>query len=123
MQELPELTGTEKQIHWAEAVREHRMTQADYRISNGVDISTKFRELLLKKTDSQWWIVTRNLSFEEVIEDPQEWLRLRVCPDCGREFEVFELNKYYNRKRVYCSWCKHYKVHQEGIRHVKDKAT
>jgi len=60
---LPELKGSEKQIKWAESIREKIITTFnDY--SKNKDILNK----LLKKTEAKFWIETRDFPLDTLIE-------------------------------------------------------
>lgn len=66
---LPELTGSEKQIAWAERIRMEFIQSADKEIqataerpqSSRMSVSEleSFKEWILRKTDSSWWIDKR----------------------------------------------------------------
>lgn len=68
--QLPPLTGTEKQIAWAENIRKEQIKSADGILS--WDEQKTFDEILKKETSSSYWIEHRTVK-EAVSPKPQQF--------------------------------------------------
>ena len=62
---LPPLTGTEKQVAWAEDIRAQAIARVVRNLKDGVDKPAIVADLCAGKTEAKWWIDTRYSSFSK----------------------------------------------------------
>ena len=81
---LPMITGSDKQVAWANDIREKRITELDEMIANAIATGygnpqgksadeieaqgEKYREILLSRTDAGFWINSRDYGLTTVLQ-------------------------------------------------------
>ena len=75
---LPPLTGSEKQVAWAEDIRAEAVANAVKKLKDDVDKAAIIADLCSGKTEAKWWIDTRY----NIVFDKERVLiaLIRTCP-------------------------------------------
>lgn len=75
---LPQLTGTEKQVAWAEDIRAEAVAKAIKRLKDDVDKPAIVADLCAGKTEAKWWIDSR---FGVIFPEERIFIAfIRTCP-------------------------------------------
>lgn len=83
--DLPPLTGSERQVNWAETIRISRLAAlvATPHTSARADC-----DLCLRIYDAKWWIDHRNLSNADLVAQATRHLQIAVMPANGQQSEA-----------------------------------
>lgn len=89
---LPPLTGTEKQVAWAESIRARIMKELDDELAAGLAAGEQITEegqmlidTLMAQTEARWWIDARHFSIRSLMELLAEQIRYGVVKPVRRE--------------------------------------
>lgn len=92
---LPPLTGTEKQVAWAESIRAHIMKELDDELAAGLAAGEQITEegqmlidTLMAQTEARWWIDARHFSIRSLMELLAEQIRCGVIKPVRPEDET-----------------------------------
>jgi len=92
---LPPLTGTEKQVAWAESIRARIMKELDDELAAGLAAGEQITEegqmlidTLMAQTEARWWIDARHFSIRSLMELLAEQIRCGLVKPVRREDET-----------------------------------
>ncbi|WCT75529.1 hypothetical protein PQ455_19415 (plasmid) [Sphingomonas naphthae] len=79
---LPPLTGSERQVAWAETIRIKRLAALTVSPHTSIDADCN---LCLRIYDAKWWIDHRDLANEDLLDQATRHLQIAAMPANGQQ--------------------------------------